>query len=391
MRMAIPLIYSLGNLRVRWMSTLAGIAGIAGTVAVFVAMLALAQGFRAAAVDGGSADNALVRRGGAQMEVDSMLTLDEANVIADTLAGHVPGPGGGLASPEVVVIGDFPLRDTGTDAHLQLRGVSPKALAVRQSIRVTSGRFIEPGLSELVIGRHVAASYASFDIGKVVRFGGITWTVVGAFDARGTSFDSEVWADSSTLAQAFQRSPGLFQSVTAHIPSADAYVRFRDALASNPRLTVQVERERDYYERQSRLVTNLLLLLGTAVGLVMAAGAVVGALNTMYSTVTERAHEIACLRAMGFGEGSVVAAILIEAECIALAGGLCGCLVALLLNGVTTRTLNPQTQSYLAFAFQVTPGLLLLGGLFAIVMGLLGGLPPAIRAARAPIAAVLAE
>lgn len=389
--MAIPLIYSVRNLMVRWPSAVAATIGIAGAVAVFVAMLALAHGFRAAAVDGGSADNALVRRAGAQMEVDSMLALEEVNVVADTLTALVPGPEGGLTSPEVVVIGSFALRDTGTDAYLQLRGVSPKALAVRPSIRVTAGRFPGPGLNELILGRNVAASYAGFDVGQVVRFAGVAWMVVGVFDARGTSFDSEVWADANALAQAFQRPPGLYQSVTIRIPQADAYHRLQAALASNPRLTVQVDRERDYYERQSRLVTSLLRVAGAAIGLVMAAGAVVGALNTMYATVAERAREIACLRAIGFGSASVVTAILIEAQCIAVAGGLCGCLVALLLNGVTTRSLNPQTQSYLAFAFQVTPTLLLAGMLFAIVMGFVGGLPPALRAARARIATVLAE
>jgi putative ABC transport system permease protein len=389
--MAIPLSYSLRNLRVRWTSSLAAMIGIGGTVGVFVAMLSLASGFKSAVMDAGSPANAIVRRAGAQMEVDSMLSVEQTNVVADALAGTSSGSGRSLASPEVVVIGDFPLKGTGLDAHVQLRGVSAKALAVRNKIRLTSGRFLQPGINELVIGRNVAASYPSFALGKVVRFGGAEWSVVGIFDAGGTSFDSEVWADNNSLSQAFQRPQGIFQSVTVSIPSADAYQKFKDRLTSDPRLIVQVDRERDYYAKQSRVVTNLLIMVGLAIGVVMAVGAVVGALNTMYSTITERNHEIACLRAMGFGEGSVIAAIVFEAQCIAIMGGVFGCIFAMSFNGLTTHALNPQTQSHLAFAFQVTPALLTLGLLFAILMGLIGGMPPAMRAARARIAVVLRE
>ena len=389
--MAIPLNYCLQNLRMRWTSVLAAVAGIAGTVAVFVAMLSLASGFKSAVLKTGSPDDVIVRRAGAQMEVDSVLPIDQVNLITDALKTVMPGEAGTLASPEEVVIGDFPLRQAGIDAHLQLRGVTPKVVAVRNSIHLVEGRFLRPGLNELVIGRNVPANYSSFALGQVVRFGGATWDVVGVFDAGGTSFDSEVWADSSSLAQAFQRPPGTFQSVTLRIPSADAYRHFRDLLSSDPKLAVQVDREREYYERQSRVLTRLVVLVGVAIGLVMAVGAVLGALNTMYSTVAERTREIACLRALGFGETSVIAAIVFEAECIAIAGGLCGCIFALPFNGLMTRTLNPQTQSHLAFAFQVTPPLLLLGLSFAILMGLIGGLPPAVRAARARIAFVLRE
>ena len=234
--MAIPLSYSFRNIRARWTSSLAATIGIAGTVGVFVAMLALAHGFKATVVDAGSPANAIVRRAGAQMEVDSVLTLAEVNAIGDALAGIMPGAQGNLVSPEVVVIGNFPLKGNGLDAHLQLRGVSAKALAVRDSIHLISGRFLQPGLNELVLGRNVAANYSGFDIGKVVRFGGAEWTVVGVFDAGGTSFDSEVWADSNALVHGFQRSQGTFQSVTVRTPSADVYQRFKNHLTSDPDL-----------------------------------------------------------------------------------------------------------------------------------------------------------
>ncbi len=207
----------------------------------------------------------------------------------------------------------------------------------------------------------------------------------------GSSFDSEIWCDATVLKQVYQRPPNLFQSVTVRLTGADALTRFRDALTSDPRLTVQVDREVDYYAKQSRQLTTLITVLGTIVAVVMGIGAVFGALNTMYSAVTERAREIATMRAIGFGAGSVVLSFLIEALCIAFIGGVLGCVVVLPLNGLTTGTMNWQTFSHLAFAFSVTPDLLGGGLAFALLMGLIGGVPPAIRAARARIAVTLRE
>jgi putative ABC transport system permease protein len=388
--MAIPLIYNLRSLRARWTSTIVAVLGIAGTVGVFIAMLSLARGFEATLVASGSARNAMVLRAGATSEMVSMVALDQVRVIEDA-PGVARGSGGVLVSPEVVVVAQFPLKSTGTDANVQVRGVSPKALLVRESVKIVAGRFFEPGLTELVVGRNVASSYVGFELGKTVRFGGGTWTVVGVFDAGGNAFDSELWCDANVLNQVYQRPQNLFQSVTVRLIAPDALGRFKDTLTSDPRVTVQVEREIDYYAKQSQALTTLITVLGTIVALVMGIGAVFAALNTMYSAVAERSREIATMRALGFGSGSVVMSFVVEALCIAAVGGVLGCVAVLPLNGLTTGTINWQTFSHLAFAFRVTPLLLAAGLVFALLMGLVGGVPPAIRAARQRIAVALRE
>ena len=387
--MAIPLNYNLNSLRVRWSSTVVAVLGIAGTVGVFVAMLALAKGFRTTLVASGSPSNALLLRGGATSEMSSAVSLDQARIIEDA-PGVARDSSGPLVSPEVVVIAPFPLKSNGADANVQVRGVSPKALAVR-NIKVVSGRFFRPGLDELVVGRNVAGTYAGFNLGNTVRFGGGSWTIVGVFDAGGSAFDSEVWADATVLNGVYKRPTNNFQSVTVRLTSPEAFQHFKDTLTSDPRLTLDVEREIEYYDKQSQALTRLITVLGTLVALVMGVGAVFGALNTMYSAVSERSREIATMRALGFGAGSVVTSFVFEALCIAFIGGLIGCIGVLPLNGMTTGAMNWQTFSHLAFAFRVTTPLLLGGIIFALIMGLAGGVPPAVRAARARIAVALRE
>ncbi|HWR35271.1 MAG TPA: ABC transporter permease [Clostridia bacterium] len=388
--MAIPLSYNLNSLRVRWTSTVVAVLGIAGTVGVFVAMLSMAKGFKTTLVSSGSPRNAIVLRGGATAEMESGIRLEQERVIEDA-PGVARSASGPLVSAEVVVIAAFPLKATGTDANAQVRGVSPKALEVRDSVKVVSGRFFQPGLNELVVGRNVARTYGGFDLGNTVNFGGGTWTVVGVFDAGGSAFDSEVWADSSVIKAVYKRPPNVFQSVTARLNSPEDFTRFKDALSSDPRVTLQASRELDYYDKQSRAITTLIQVLGTMVAIVMGIGAVLGALNTMYSAVAERSREIATMRALGFGAGSVVTSFLFEALCISIIGGVLGCFAVLPLNGMTTGTMNWQTFSHLAFAFRVTPSLMAAGLLFALLMGVAGGVPPAIRAARARIAVALRE
>jgi putative ABC transport system permease protein len=389
--MAIPVVYNLRSLRARWTSTVVAVLGIAGTVSVFVAMLSLARGFEATLVASGSPRNAIVRRAGATSEMDSGVTVDQVRIIEDA-PGVARGPGiGPLVSPEVVVVAAFPLKGRDTDGNAQVRGVSPKVLDVRPNVKLVGGRMFRPGLSELVVGSNVAAAYVGLELGNTVRFGGGAWTVVGVIDAGGTAFDSELWCDATVLKQVFQRPASLFQSATVRLTGGDALSAFKDALTADPRLTVQVDREVDYYTKQSRQLTTLIRVIGSIVAVVMGIGAVFGALNTMYSAVAERAREIATMRAIGFGAGSVVASFVVEALCIALVGGLLGCAVVLPLNGVTTGTMNWQTFSHLAFAFQVTPLLMAWGVGFALVMGLVGGVPPAIRAARARVAVALRE
>ncbi len=388
--MAVPLIYNLRSVRARWVSAIVAVVGIAGTVGVFIAMLALAKGFEKTLVSSGSPQNAIIMRAGSTSEMTGSVTLDQVKIIQDApqvaREGNQP-----LVTPEVVVIADFPLKSTGTDANVQVRGVPEMVLKVRNNVRVVEGHFITPGLSELVVGRNVPSTYSGLDLSSTVRFGGGTWKVVGIFDAGGSAFDSEVWANSRVLADVYKRPNYIFQSVTARLTSPDAFTSFKDTLTSDPRMTVQADREIDYYAKQSRNLATLITVLGSLVAMVMGIGAVFGALNTMYSAVAERSREIATIRAIGFSSGSVVLSFIFEALLIAFIGGVIGCLAALRLNGVTTGAMNFQTFSHLAFAFSVTPALLGIGMIFALVMGLIGGVPPAIRAANRPVAAALRE
>jgi putative ABC transport system permease protein len=386
--MAIPVSYNLRSARERWTSSVVAVLGIAGTVGVFVAMLALAHGFRATMTSSGLPQNAIVQRGGADNEMTSIMTLEDVRVIEDApqvaKEGSTP-----LVSPEVVVIAAIPLRETGTDANVSVRGVQPRALAVRQQVKLVEGRFLTPGLAEAVVGRGAQKAYRGLDLGATVKIGAGTWKIVGVFDGHGSAFDSEVWADGNVLDGFYQRPTNIFQSVTARLRSPDDFPAFKALLEGDPRIKVAVTQERAYYAKQSVVVTTLISVLGSLIAIVMALGAVFGALNTMYSAVSERSREIAVLRAIGFGGGSIVLSFFVESLIIAFIGGLVGCVAVLPVNGLTTGTMNWQTFSHLAFAFRITPTLLLLGMAFALLMGAIGGLPPAIRAARANVATTL--
>jgi len=388
--MAIPFVYNLRSMRARWLSAIVAVVGIAGTVGVFCAMLALARGFHATLVNSGSPQNALIRRAGSSAELDGSVSLDQVKVIEDA-PGIMRENGQPLVSPEAVVIAGFNLRTTHTTANVQVRGVSEETLKVRPNIKIIEGRFFQPGLAELVIGKNVESTYEGLEFGKPINFGGQTWNVVGVFDAGGSAFDSEVWADSRVLNQVYKRPENLYQSVTVRLDSPAAYNQLKDALTADPKLTVEVDRELDYYARQSQVLTTLITVLGGLVAVIMGIGAVIGALNTMYSAVSERSREIATMRAIGFAGSSIAISFVFEALIIAFIGGLLGCLFVLPLNGYTTGTMNMQTFSHMAFAFKVTPPLLVAGIIFALLMGIVGGLPPAIRAARRPIALALRE
>lgn len=389
--MAIPVSYNVRSLMVRWPAAIVAVLGVAGTVAVFVAMLGMAQGFKATLVESGSPQNAIILRDGADSEMVSAVTLDQLRIIGDSQHVERSASGAPLLTGETVVVGAFPLVKSGTDANVQVRGVSPLALDVRPNVTVVQGRFFEPGTAEMVVGSNASKVYRGFDLGASVDFGGQTWTVVGILDAGGSSFDSEVWCDAAVLNPTFKRPVEIFQSVTIRLKSADVHAAFKDELTSDPRLAVSVSTESAYYAKQSRAVSTLINVLGALVALVMGVGAVFGALNTMYSAVAARAREIGTLRALGFGGGSVVLGFLAESIILALSGGLLGCLAALPFNGFTAGTMNWQTFSHLAFAFRITPGLMLVGLIFAVFMGILGGLPPAIRASRLPVTVALRE
>jgi putative ABC transport system permease protein len=386
--MPVPIIYNLRSVKARWTSAIVAVLGIAGTVGVFIAMLSLARGFKATLVSSGSPGNALVLRAGATSEMTGVVTLDNVKIVQEA-PGIARTPQGPLVTAEVVVVAPFPLRSTGTDANVQVRGVSPDVLRIRSNVKIAQGRFFQPGLTELAVGRNAAHSYTGLTLGNSVRFGGGDWRVVGVFDAGGSAFDSEVWCDGRVLNQLYKRPENLFQSVTVRLTSPAAFPQFKVAVTSDPRLNVDVTREVDYYDKQSQSLTRLITILGGLVAGIMGIGAVFGALNTMYSAVAERSREIATMRALGFGASSVVLSFIFEALLISLIGGLLGCIAVLPLNGLTTGAMNWQTFSHLAFAFRITPLLLAGGIVFALAMGVLGGVPPAIRAARRPLAAAL--
>jgi putative ABC transport system permease protein len=386
----VPVSYNLRSIRARWTSTIVAIIGIAGTVGVFVAMLSLANGFKATLVASGSPGNALVMRAGSPTEMMGGISLDSVKLVQDA-PGVAHDSSGPLITQEVVGVVPIPLISTGTDANVQVRGVSPNVLQIRTFVKVSQGRMFQPGLSELVVGKNASKTYSGLTVGNTINFGGGHWQVVGVFDAGGSAFDSEIWCDAKILNQVLLRPPNIFQSATVHLDSPASFQAFKDSVTSNPQLNVDAIREVDYYAKQSTTMTRLITVLGGLVALIMAVGAVFGALNTMYSAVAERGREIATMRAVGFSTWSVILSFLFEALLISFVGGLIGCFAVLPLNGWTTSTMNFQTFSSIAFAFKITFKLLGLGLLFALVMGVLGGLLPAVRAAIRPVAVALRE
>jgi putative ABC transport system permease protein len=329
-------------------------------------------------------------RAGATSEMTGGVSIDTLKIVQDApgVARSADGP---LVTGEVVLIAPIPMRSTGTDANVQIRGVSPNVLAIRNKTKIVQGRMFQPGLAELVVGKNANTTYSGLTVGNTINLGNRPWTIVGIFDAGGSAFDSEVWGDVHLVSAAYKRADTFFQSITVHLTSPDALQQFRDSVTSDPRLNVDAVREIDYYSKQSTRMTTLVTRLGGVVAAVMAIGAIFGALNTMYSAVAERGREIATMRALGFGAAAVVFSFVIEALLISFVGGLVGCLAVLPLNGYTTATMNWQTFANMAFAFKITSGLLLGGLIFALVMGLLGGLPPALRAAARPVAVALRE
>jgi putative ABC transport system permease protein len=296
-----------------------------------------------------------------------------------------------LASAELFVIINLPKRSTGTDANVPVRGIEPAALQVRDNAKISEGRMFEWGKDEVIVGRSAAMEFAGLEVGSKIPVGQSEWPVVGIFTAGGGVAESEIWTDAKVLQDAYHRGDS-FQSVYVRLNSAGAFEQFKDSLTSNPQLNVQVLRQSEFYSQQSETTTRLVTTLGVLIASLMAIGAVLGALNTMYSAVSSRTREIATLRALGFGGSAVVVSLLIESLLLALAGGIIGGgLAYVAFNNVHTSTMNLQSFSQVAFAFRVTPELLLRGVIWASVIGLIGGIFPAIRAARMPVAAALRE
>jgi putative ABC transport system permease protein len=371
-------------------SSAVAIVGIAGVVVVFVSVLSIAQGFRAAMTTAGDPRTAIVLRAGTDSEMSSGLSREQTQIIKDApgLARNGDGP---VASAELFVIVNHPKRSTGTDANVPLRGVEPGAFDVRPRLKLVEGRRFDPGRNEIVVGRAAAGQFSGLEVGNDVRWGENVWKVVGIFEADGAISESELWCDARVLQGAYRRGDS-FQSVYVQLEREDALEAFKTALAGDPRLNVMVERETDYLAAQSTVLQTIIRTVGVVIAGLMAIGAIFGAINTMYNAVASRTREIATLRALGFGAGSIVTSVMAESAVLALIGGVLGGLLAWVgFDGYRTSTMNFQSFSQVAFAFRVTPTLLAQGLGCALVMGLVGGILPAIRAARLPIVNALRE
>jgi putative ABC transport system permease protein len=371
-------------------TSLATVVGVAGVVIVFVAVFSIAEGVRHALTSTAASDTAVVLRSGSDSEMMSGLQRDDTRVIAEA-----PGVGrsaaGPMASAELYVIIDLPKRTTGTDANVPLRGVQPAAFEVRDEVQIIEGRRFEPGRNEVIVGQAAASQFSGLEVGSRLPSGQNEWVVVGIFSADGGLAESEIWCDAGVLQPAYRRGDS-FQSVYVKLESPEAFQKFKDALTADPRLDVKVIPETEYYASQAEGLTTLIRSLGVVITFMMGVGAIFGALNTMYAAVATRTREIATLRALGFRSGPVVLSVLTESLLLALLGGAVGAAVAYLgFNGFQTSTINWATFSQLSFSFTVTPLLLGLGLACALLMGLVGGLFPAIRAARLPVATALRE
>ena len=371
-------------------SSTVAVVGIAGVVVVLVAVLSIAEGFSAAMHGAGLPDRAMVMRSGADSEMTSGLTGPEVEIIKQA-PGIVRDGQTVVASSELFVIIDLPKKTTGTGANVPLRGIEPTALNVRQGTSLVEGRMLTFGTNEVVAGRAAAGQFSGLQLGSTIHSGQLTWQVVGMFEADGSVSETEVWCDARTLQGAYRRG-NSYQSVLARLDSADSFEAFKTWLTSNPQVNVSVQRETEYYAAQSVTLTNLIRTVGFAIAALMAIGAVFGALLTMYTAVASRSREIATLRALGFNSGAVLVSVLVESLSLAALGGIAGGLSAYaVFNGYQASTINFQTFSQVAFAFRVTPQLLVLGVIWSLFMGLFGGLLPAFRAARLPITAALRE
>jgi putative ABC transport system permease protein len=387
--MGLIISYNLRSILARKATAAMTLMGIAMVVAVFVMTLAIAQGFRATLVSSGSPQNAIVLRKGATAETVSAVLRPQLPLIESLPQVARGADGQALASPELVVIISLPRLSDLQPANVPVRGVGPKAFQVRDTLKMAEGRRFTMGTREINVGRLASRRFGGLTLGSDVKFGGAAWRVVGIFTADDASFESEVWGDVDLMMPAFQRNG--YQSVTVKLTDPSAFESFESAIAADPRLDLRPRREQEYYEGQAETLTTVIRVFGTFVTLILSIGAMFGAMNTMYAAVAYRTREIGTLRALGFSRTRIVIAFLVESVALALVGGFVGCLLALPVHGLSTGTTNFTSFSEVAFKFRITPALLAGGLVFAALMGAAGGLLPALRAARIPIARALRE
>ena len=363
------------------------VIGIAGVVAVLVSVLAMSAGFRHTLADSGRTDRVIILRGGSDAELASNVTRADVDLVGNTPGIQQDSAGKPLLSNELVTVVNVPKIDTGTDANITLRGVGLRMLGVRPELAIVDGRMFRPAVRELIAGAGAVKQFRGLQVGNVLHLRNADWTVTGIFRSGGDVHESELLADADTVGSAVQRTG--YSSVVALLTGADAFTPFKDALTTNPQLKVDVLRESDYYAAQSKPLSNAINVVGNTVAVIMAIGAMFGALNSMYSAVAARAMEIATLRAIGFGAVPVLLSVMCEALLLSLSGGVLGAALAwLLFNGHTVSTLG-GAFAQVVFQLTVTPALIVDGVVWACVIGVLGGLFPALHAARMPVAEAL--
>ena len=382
--------FSVRTLPSRFGSAAAAVFGIAGVVAVLVGVLSIGEGFKRTMTIAGSPDTVFVLRTGADSELTSVLGREEAKILAEA-PGVAKANGKPLVSPELFVIVNLPKRSTNTDANIAMRGVEPAAFTVRSEVKITEGRSIAWGRNEVIVGRSAQRQFKNLDLGNELAFGQNRWKVVGVFEADGALSESEIWADAAVLAPAYRRGSS-YQTAVVKLASPGSLQQFKDAITADPRMNVKIEREADFYAEQSTTLVNIVTFLAGIITTLMGLGAMFGALNTMYTAVAARSREIATLEALGFGGAAVMISVLAEALLLAFIGGLIGAIGAwLAFDGFRTATMNWQTFSQVAFAFDVNGRLIVRAIIVAMVIGLVGGFFPAIRAARMPVSLALRD
>ena len=381
---------NLRNLPQRLGTSSVAVFGVACVVGVFMGVLSMATGFQRTMVNSGAEDVVILMRAGATSEMSSGMGYDQTQLIAN-LPGIAKKDTQSLSSPELFVVVDVPKRSTDTSANVPLRGVEPMAIAVRDSFRIVKGRNFEPGKNELIVGRGAQQQFSNLNVGSSIKFGQTEWQVVGVFEAGGGLAESEIWCDAKILQNAYRRG-NSYQTVRVKLENKNAFDAFKAAVASDPKFNLDVQRENDYLSAQAQPLSQFIKVVGYPLAIIMALGAIFGAINTMYTSVSNRTREIATLRALGFGSIPVAISTLVESLVLALVGGVIGSVVVyLIFNGYTVSTLNFASFSQVVFDFAVTPDLLVQGVIFAIVIGFIGGFFPAIRAARMPVATALRE
>jgi ABC-type antimicrobial peptide transport system permease subunit len=386
--MAVPIQYNLRNLFVRRTATLMTAGGIALVVAILVLTLALANGFQQALVVTGRPDNVIITRAGSNSEVMSGISRDQGRILESSQEVARLSDGQPYAVSEMVVLTNLVKRsDPTASTNITVRGTDSRALLLRPDVQIVEGRTYRPGVAEIIVGRPIAERFVGCGLGETVRFGTQEWVVVGIFEAGGSGFESEIWGDRETLSPSFDRN-GL-SSVTLRLTSPSLVEAFAKRLESDPRVRVDVKREDEYYAAQSEQLANVIRALGFFLVIIMAAGAIFGALNTMYAAVGARTREIGTMLALGFTPRSILLSFLFESILLCSVGGVLGCLLALPIHGVSTGTMNWSSFSEVAFKFRITPGTLAVGFLASLFLGAIGGYFPARNAARRTVSEAL--